>query len=141
MPLGKGHADPGEHAVDDGGRDRTEPAADLEDAGNKLNQPGEDQDRPQCRQALVTDQLEHDDGKASGGAADLQGGTGQRPHDDAADDASDQAFFRRHTRRDGDAHAQGHRHQKHDDRRGKIPRSHCQRRQFETGEAHSAASR
>jgi hypothetical protein len=94
------HADAGEHAVDDGGRDRAEPAAEAEHAGDDLDQSGEHQDRAERRKTLIADEFEHDDGEAGGGAADLQRRSGERTDDDAADDAGDQALFGRHARCD-----------------------------------------
>jgi hypothetical protein len=53
--------------------------AQLGGAGDQLDQAGDQQDRAQHRQAVLGDDLEDDDGQAGGGAADLQGRTGEAP--------------------------------------------------------------
>jgi hypothetical protein len=116
------HADAGQHAVHDGRRDGAEPVAQLGGAGDQLDQAGDHQDRTQHGQAVLGDDLEDDDGQAGGGTADLQGRAGQGADDDAADDAGDQAALGRDAGGDGDAHAEGHRHQEDDDRGDEVPR-------------------
>ena len=115
------HADASEHAVDHGGRDRTEPLAEASRAGDELHGSGEEHDPADGLQAVELDQLPDDDAQAGGRATHLERGSCEQRHDQSADDAGDQAGCRRDARSDGDAHAQGQGDQEHDDRGKGIP--------------------
>jgi len=47
--------DAGKHAVDDGGRDGSEPAAGFERSGDELQQTSEDEDGAECGEAVIAD--------------------------------------------------------------------------------------
>ncbi len=114
------HADAGQHAVDDGRRDRAEPLAQLEQAGGELHQPGEQHDHAQHRDAVLLHELPDEHGQARCRTADLQRRAGDRADHQAADDAGDQPRHRRHAGGDRDAHAQRQRHEEDDDRGERV---------------------
>ena len=124
-------ADAGEHAVDHRRRDRPEPAADPQRAGQELDGARSDEDGAQRVDAVLTHELEDDDGEARGRAADLKRRAGEEADDDTADDSGDQAALGRYTGGHGDAHAEGHRHEEDDEGRGKVP---CQGWRDQSGE-------
>ena len=105
------HADAGEHAVHDSGRDRPEPTADAQGTSRELEDARENEHRPEHAEAVRPHELEHDDGKARGGPAHLQRRAREQAHHDAADDTRDQAALGRYAGRNGDAHAEGQRHE------------------------------
>ena len=133
-------ADACQHAVDDGGRDRAEIAAQTQYAGAELEQAGKHENGAKRAQPVVPHEFEDDDREAGGGAADLERGTGQKADDDTADDPRHQAFLGRDARGDGDAHAQRHRDEEDDDRGGEIACEVGERPSALGGYAHAAIS-
>ncbi|MNG22998.1 hypothetical protein D3C84_1075500 [compost metagenome] len=115
MDLGQHdqHADTRQHAVHHRRCRDPEPAAEAKAPGQQLQQTGQQQDRPEHGHAMLAHQFEDQHRQPGGRATDLQLGTGQETHHQATDDAGDQAFGRWQTGRDGNAHAQGQRHQEH----------------------------
>ncbi len=69
------HADAGQHAVDDGGRDRAEPLPELAQAGHELDEAGKQHDDAEHIRAELLDELPDEHRKAGGRAAHLQAGT------------------------------------------------------------------
>ena len=101
------HTDAGEHALDDRGRNRPEPAAEAGDARGELNRAGgEDHDPEHLEaEARVLHELIDDDQQARGRAAHLERRPREGADEDAADDARDEAEGRRDAagQRDADA--------------------------------------
>ena len=120
LPGEDQHADAGEHAVDDGRRDGAEPLAELAQAGDELDEAGEQDDDAEHLEAELLDELPDDDREAGRRAAHLQRRARDEADDEAADDAGDEAGRRRHAGGDGDAHAQRQGHEEDDDRRQEI---------------------
>ena len=114
------HADAGQHAVDHRRRDGAEPLAELAQAGDELDEAGEQHDDADHLEAELLDELQHEHREAGGRAAHLQRRAGDGADDDAADDAGDDAGRRRHAGGDRDAHAQRQRHEEDDDGRQEV---------------------
>ena len=110
------HPDPGKHAVDHSRGGDAEPAAQAQTSGQQLQKTCQQQDRPQHDHAMLAHHFEYQYCQTGCRATDLQRRPRQPPHDQAADDAGDQAFGRWHPGGDGDAHAQGQGDQKHNHR-------------------------
>ena len=114
------HADAGQHAVDHGRRHGAEPLTELAQAGDELDEAGEQDDDADHLEAELLDELPDQHRQAGGRAAHLQRRTRDGADDDAADDAGDDAGRRRHAGGERNAHAQRQRHEEDDDRRQEI---------------------
>ena len=119
--------DTGKHAVHHRRADRAEQPAHFQRACDKLEKACQQQDRAKGFDPVLANELEYNDGKASGGTADLKGRACEQADDDAANDACHQPLFGSHTRGDGNAHAQGHRHEEDHDRSGEVLREETER--------------
>lgn len=114
-------ADAGQHAEDHGGRHGAEPLAELQDAGEELQEAAQHHDPAESDEAVgLVDVIQDEHDEAGGRAADLERAAGERADDEPADDPGDEAGFRRQTAglRDGDAQRQ--RHHEDDERSEKI---------------------
>ncbi len=116
------HANSRQHAVHHRRRGNPEPAAQAQTPGQQLQQAGQQQDRPEHGHAMLAYQFEYQYRQASGRSTDLQRGTGEKTHDNTADNAGNQAFGGRHARSDRNAHAQRQGHQEDHHRRQQLTR-------------------
>ncbi len=90
-------ADAGEHAVNDGRRDRAKPLAELHHAGQHLDETGKEHDCAKHFDAEILDQLIDENRQTRSRARDLQGRAGNGADNDAADDPGYDARRRRQT--------------------------------------------
>ncbi len=109
-------ADAGEHPVDDGGRDGTEPAAEADQAQADLEEARGEDDDAERRDAVGGHGLVHQDRESGGRAAHLQGAARHRTDQEPADNPGDQAEFGGDSGGYGDTDAQGDGDEEDDDR-------------------------
>jgi hypothetical protein len=113
---GDGDADPGEHAVHDGGADGESATGHAQAAQAELRETGEDGDGAGRPPAVALDEVGGHHGESGGGSAHLERGAAQPPGDQSADGGGDEAGLQRGAGREGDAQGQGQGDQEDRDR-------------------------
>jgi hypothetical protein len=114
------YADSRQHSVNNGRRHCPKPLAEPQDAGDELNESGEQHDQADRLPTVALNQFVDKHAQPRGGARDEQRTACEHAHHDATDDAGDDSngggLLGRHTRRDGNSHAQRQGHEENDDR-------------------------
>ena len=113
---GDGDADPGEHAVHDGGADGEGAAGHAQAAQAELGEAGEDGDGAGRPPAVALDEVGGDDGESGGRSAHLERGTAEPPGDQSAHGRGDEAGLEGGAGGEGDAQGQGQGDQEDRDR-------------------------
>ena len=110
-------ADGGQHALDDAGREVQADDAGLEGAQGKLDEATDDHGEEEGLVGGQTvDAVEDNDGEARGGTGYTDLAAGDGGHDEASEDAGDEARERRCARSQGDAEAEGKGNEENDER-------------------------